>query len=88
MLVIKRNEESASAPGAVATFDVILKDAGDKKIQVIKIVREWTRWGLAEAKEAVDTAPKAIAYSLREDLAKRLEAQLTEVGATVELHDR
>ncbi len=92
---------SAAAPVAVAAvgaaaggeaaaeeksdFDVILASAGDKKIQVIKAVREATGLGLKEAKELVDSAPKAVKEGVPSAEAEELKAKLEEAGATVEL---
>ncbi len=64
-------------------FDVILEAAGDKKIAVIKAVREATGLGLKEAKELVDGAPKAIKEKVSEDEANDLKAKLEEAGASV-----
>ena len=66
-------------------FDVVLKAAGEKKIQVIKVVREATALGLKEAKELVDSAPKAVKEGLPKDEAEALLAKLKEQGADVEL---
>jgi large subunit ribosomal protein L7/L12 len=66
-------------------FDVILKEAGGKKIQVIKVVRELTGLGLKEAKDVVDGAPKTIKEGLPKDEAENLKKQLVEAGAEVEL---
>jgi len=66
-------------------FDVILTAAGDKKIQVIKVVREITGLGLKEAKEVVDSAPKAVKEGLTKEDADKIKAQLEAEGATVEL---
>ena len=68
---------------AQTEFDVILEAAGDKKIAVIKAVREATGLGLKEAKELVDAAPKAIKEKVSEDEANTLKAALEEAGATV-----
>ena len=84
----------AAAPGAApaaaeaeekASFDVILSAAGDKKIQVIKVVRELTGLGLKEAKELVDTAPKPVKSGVSKDEAAGVKAKLEEQGATVEV---
>ena len=64
-------------------FDVILEAAGDKKIQVIKAVREATGLGLKEAKEVVDNAPKAVKEKASADEAEALKTALEEAGATV-----
>jgi large subunit ribosomal protein L7/L12 len=66
-------------------FDVILEAAGDKKIQVIKAVREATGLGLKEAKEIVDNAPKPIKEGVDKDEAEKLKKELEDAGATVEL---
>ncbi len=66
-------------------FDVVLAAAGDKKIQVIKAVRELTGLGLKEAKEIVDGAPKTIKEGVAKDEADKYKATLEEAGATVEL---
>ena len=63
-------------------FDVILETIGDKKIQVIKTVREATGLGLKEAKEVVDGAPKAVKEKISKDDAEALKAKLEEAGAT------
>ena len=66
-------------------FDVILTAAGDKKIQVIKVVRAATGLGLKEAKAVVDEAPKAVKEGIEKDEADKLKAELEEAGASVEL---
>jgi large subunit ribosomal protein L7/L12 len=66
-------------------FDVVLAAAGDKKIQVIKVVREATSLGLKEAKDLVDGAPKTVKEKLSKQEANELKARLEEVGATVEI---
>ncbi len=91
---------SAAAPVAVAaaggggaaeaaeektSFDVILKAAGEKKIQVIKEVRAITGLGLKEAKDLVEGAPKAVKEGVAKDEAEKLKAQLEGVGAQVEI---
>jgi large subunit ribosomal protein L7/L12 len=68
-----------------STFNVVLVAAGDKKINVIKVVREITGLGLKEAKEVVDTAPKAVKEGLSKEDAEKLKAQLEAEGAKVEL---
>ena len=87
----------AAAPGAPAagdggaaaeekdSFDVVLTGAGDKKIQVIKVVRAATGLGLKEAKDLVDGAPAAVKEALAKDEADKLKAELEEAGASVEL---
>ena len=82
---------AVAAPGAAAAveekteFDVILASAGAEKIKVIKAVREITGLGLAEAKALVDGAPKTLKEAVSKEDAEAIKAQLTEVGATVEL---
>jgi large subunit ribosomal protein L7/L12 len=66
-------------------FDVVLSAAGEKKIQVIKVVRELTSLGLKEAKDLVDAAPKAVLERASKDDADKAKAKLEEAGATVEL---
>src|SRR2546430_15620108 len=66
-------------------FDVILTGAGDKKIQVIKVVRELTSLGLKEAKDLVDGAPKAVLEKVTKEDAEKAKAQLEAAGASVEL---
>ena len=67
------------------SFDVILEAAGDKKIQVIKTVRELTSLGLGEAKAVVDGAPKAVLEGATKEAAEKAKAALEEAGATVTL---
>ena len=80
---------AGAAPAAAAEeqteFDVVLKDAGAKKIQVIKVVREITGLGLKEAKDLVDGAPQTVKASVSKDEAAQLKAKLEEQGATVEV---
>jgi len=66
-------------------FDVVLNAAGDKKIQVIKVVRELTSLGLKEAKDLVDSAPKPVLEHANKDDAEKAKAKLEEAGASVEL---
>ena len=66
-------------------FDVILKNAGGQKLQVVKLVKELTGLGLKEAKEVVDGAPKEIKTGVSKDEAEALKAKLEEAGAEVEL---
>jgi large subunit ribosomal protein L7/L12 len=82
----------AAAPGAEAKpeevkteFTVLLKSAGDKKINVIKIVREITNLGLKEAKDLVDSAPKPVKEKVTKEEAEAIKTKFEEVGATVEL---
>ncbi len=67
------------------SFDVVLEAAGDKKIQVIKVVRALTSLGLKEAKELVDGAPKPVIEDVNKEKAEEAKTQLEEAGATVEL---
>ena len=91
---------SAAAPVAVAAgpaaggaaaaeekteFDVLLTDVGAEKIKVIKVVRELTGLGLKEAKEAVESAPKAIKEGVSKEDAEKIKKQFEEVGAKVEI---
>ncbi|MEX2592238.1 MAG: 50S ribosomal protein L7/L12 [Anditalea sp.] len=89
---------AAAAPVAVAggvgegaeeeektSFDVILKAAGGSKLAVVKLVKELTGLGLKEAKEVVDSAPKAVKEGIAKDEAEALKKQLEEAGAEVEL---
>ena len=66
-------------------FDVVLTGAGDKKIQVIKVVRAATGLGLKEAKALVDEAPKPVKEGIERDEADKLKQELEEAGASVEL---
>jgi len=66
-------------------FDVIITAAGDKKIQVIKVVRAATSLGLKEAKALVDEAPKAVREGVDKDEAEKLKQELVEAGASVEI---
>jgi large subunit ribosomal protein L7/L12 len=77
--------DGAAAAEEKDSFDVILTAAGDKKIQVIKVVRAATGLGLKEAKDLVDAAPGPIKEALPTDEAEKLKAELEEAGATVEL---
>jgi len=81
--------EAAGDGGAAAeekdSFDVVLTAAGDKKIQVIKVVRAVTGLGLKEAKDLVDGAPGAVKEGAAKEEAESIRAQLEEAGATVEL---
>jgi len=75
----------AAAEEEKTSFDVILNAAGDKKIQVIKVVRELTGLGLKEAKDLVDGAPKPVKTGVAKDEADAMKAKLEEQGATVEI---
>ena len=85
---------AAPAAGAVAggeaaaektSFNVVLTEAGDQKIKVIKVVRDATGLGLKEAKELVDRAPKTVKENVSKEEAEDLKAKFTEVGAVIEL---
>ena len=88
---------AVAAPGAAAgggdgaaaeektSFDVVLTAAGGQKIQVIKVVRAITGLGLKEAKDLVDSAPKAVKEGIAQDEADSIKGQLEEAGATVEI---
>lgn len=77
----------AAAPAAEekSTFDVVLENAGQEKIKVIKVIREITGLGLKESKEVADNAPKPVKEGVSKEEAEELKAKLEEVGATVEL---
>ncbi len=88
MMAAPAGSGGGGAPAAAAeqtTFDVVLKSAGDKKIQVIKVVRAATGLGLKEAKDLVDGAPKAVKTGLEKADAEKLKKELETEGATVEL---
>lgn len=75
----------AAEGGEKSSFDVVLAAAGQSKISVIKVVRELSGLGLKEAKELVDSAPKAVKEGVAKDEAETIKSQLEEAGATVEL---
>jgi large subunit ribosomal protein L7/L12 len=77
--------DGAAAPEEKTSFDVVLQGAGDKKIQVIKVVRAITGLGLKEAKDLVDGAPNAVKEGVAQDEADSIKAQLEEAGAIVEV---
>jgi large subunit ribosomal protein L7/L12 len=77
--------DGAAAEEEAGTVDVVLTGAGDKKIQVIKVVRAATGLGLKEAKALVDEAPKPVKEGLEREEADKLKADLEEAGAAVEL---
>ncbi|MCB5279588.1 MAG: 50S ribosomal protein L7/L12 [Candidatus Cloacimonetes bacterium] len=76
---------AAEAKEEQSEFDVILTSAGDKKINVIKVVREITNLGLKEAKDLVDSAPKPINEKVSKEEAENIKKKLEDAGATVEL---
>jgi large subunit ribosomal protein L7/L12 len=75
----------AEAAEEQTEFDVVLTGIGDKKIQVIKVVRAVTSLGLKEAKDLVDSAPKTVKEAVSKEEAEQIKAQLEEQGATVEV---
>jgi len=75
----------AEAAEEQTEFDVVLTGIGDKKIQVIKVVRAVTSLGLKEAKDLVDSAPKTVKEAVSQEEAEQIKAQLEEQGATVEV---
>jgi large subunit ribosomal protein L7/L12 len=77
--------DGAAAEEEQSTFDVIITAPGDKKIQVIKVVRAVTGLGLKEAKALVDEAPKPVKEGIERDEADKLKAELEEAGASVEV---
>ena len=77
--------DGAAAEEESSTVDVLLTAAGDKKIQVIKVVRAATGLGLKEAKALVDEAPKPVKEGIERDEADKLKSELEEAGASVEL---
>jgi large subunit ribosomal protein L7/L12 len=76
---------AAAAEEEKAAFDVVLTGAGDKKIQVIKVVRAATGLGLKEAKSLVDEAPKPVKEGVDKEEAEKLKGEIEEAGGTVEL---
>jgi large subunit ribosomal protein L7/L12 len=77
--------DGAAVAEEQSTFDVVLTGAGDKKIQVIKVVRAATGLGLKEAKALVDEAPKPVKEGVEREEADKLKAELEEAGASVEV---
>ena len=77
--------DGAAAGEEKSSFDIVLTAAGQSKISVIKVVRELSGLGLKEAKELVDSAPKAVKEGVAKDEAETIKSQLEEAGATVEL---
>ena len=76
---------AAAAEEEKTEFDAILKDAGSEKIKVIKVIRELTGLGLKEAKDFVESAPKAIKEAASKEECEKIKAKLAEVGAVVEI---
>jgi large subunit ribosomal protein L7/L12 len=77
--------DGAAAAEEPSAFDVVISSAGDKKIQVIKVVRALTSLGLKEAKDLVDGAPNTVKEGVAREEAEQMKTQLEEAGATVEL---
>jgi large subunit ribosomal protein L7/L12 len=77
--------DGAAAAEEKTEFDVVLAGAGDKKIQVIKVVRAVTGLGLKEAKDLVESAPKAVKEAVPQEEAESIKSQLEEAGASVEI---
>ncbi len=85
MMIVAPTGGDAPAEEAKDSFDVVLKAAGAAKINVIKVVREITGLGLKEAKDLVDSAPKAVKEGVSADEAEGIRAKLAEAGAEVEV---
>ncbi|MCG3775964.1 MAG: 50S ribosomal protein L7/L12 [Nitrospira sp.] len=85
MMMMGAAPAAAEAAPVKDTFDVILTAAGEKKIQVIKVVREITSLGLKEAKALVDEAPKPIKEGVSKQEADDIQARMVEAGATIEI---
>ncbi|HEY6906200.1 MAG TPA: 50S ribosomal protein L7/L12 [Ignavibacteriaceae bacterium] len=85
MAGVPANGGSAAAAEEKTEFDVILQTVGDKKINVIKVVRAHTGLGLKEAKDLVDTAPKPVKEGVSKDEAEKLKKEFEEAGATVQI---
>ena len=84
-VMVAAGGDAAEEAEEQTAFDVVLKGHGDKKIQVIKVVREATGLGLKEAKELVDSAPKAVKEGLGKEEAEALAEKLKEQGAEIEI---
>jgi large subunit ribosomal protein L7/L12 len=82
---VPSGDGAGAAEEEQTSFDVVLSSAGDKKIQVIKVVRAATGLGLKEAKALVDEAPKAVKEGIDKDEADKLKGELEEAGAQVEV---
>ena len=87
MAVAAAPAAGAAAPAAEekTEFDVVLKEAGQEKVKVIKVVKDLTGLGLKDAKALVDGAPKAVKEGIAKEAAEEMKAKLEEVGAVVEL---
>jgi large subunit ribosomal protein L7/L12 len=79
------DEESAGPAEEKDSFNVVLKEAGQQKIQVIKVIREVTGKGLKEAKDLVDAAPQVVKEGIKKEEAEELKKRLEEAGGVVEL---
>jgi large subunit ribosomal protein L7/L12 len=84
-VVVAGGGGGGAAAAEKTTFDVILKNGGANKLQVVKVVKDATGLGLKEAKDLVDGAPKPLKEGLSKDDAEALKKQLTEAGAEVEI---
>lgn len=84
-VMVAGGADGGEAAEEKSTFDVVLKAAGGSKLAVVKLVKELTGLGLKEAKELVDSAPKAIKEGIAKDEAEALKKSLEEAGAEVEL---
>lgn len=85
MTLPSSSTSNQTAPEEKVSFDVILKDAGSSKIQVIKVVKDITGLGLKEAKDLVEGAPQAVKQGVKKEEAEEIKKKLEEVGATVEV---
>ncbi len=85
MMMAAPSAGAAAAPEAKTTFNVVLKEVGAQKIQVIKVVRSLTSLGLKEAKDLVDKAPGTVKENVSKEDADKMKKELEAVGATVEL---
>lgn len=84
-VMVAAGGDGAAAAEEKTEFDVVLVDAGAKKLGVVKVVKNMTGLGLKEAKEIVDNAPKTIKEAVAKDEAEKMKAELEEAGAKVEL---
>ena len=84
-VMVAAGGEGAAAAEEKTEFDVVLVDAGAKKLGVVKVVKNMTGLGLKEAKEIVDNAPKTIKEAVAKEEAEKMKAELEEAGAKVEL---
>ena len=84
-VMVAAGGDGAAAAEEKTEFDVVLVDAGAKKLGVVKVVKNMTGLGLKEAKEMVDNVPKTIKEAVAKDEAEKMKAELEEAGAKVEL---